>query len=161
MIEGVGKDAEIVTNDKGGKQSKAIGAFHLVDPIFMYGFFEHQYRLALPVIKYMNGEINKDNMTLDILEQVPDALIQIAKVLEYGASRYKPNNWRLIPEEDHLNHALIHLYALEKGDTQDDHLGHFLTRIMMVYATEKSVGFDYVKPMNIDKIFEDLENEAS
>ena len=161
MIEGVGKDAEIVTNDKGGKQSKAIGAFHLVDPIFMYGFFEHQYRLALPVIKYMNGEINKDNMTLDILEQVPDALIQIAKVLEYGASRYKPNNWRLIPEEDHLNHALIHLYALEQGDTQDDHLGHFLTRIMMVYATEKSVGFDYVSPMNIDKIFEDLENEAS
>ena len=96
-IDGIGKDAEIVTNDKGGKQSKAIGAFHLVDPIFMYGFFEQQYKLALPVIKYMNGEISKDNMTLDILEQVPDALIQIAKTLEEGVRKYPMNNWRLIP----------------------------------------------------------------
>lgn len=145
MIEGIGKDAEIVTNDKGGKQSKAIGAFYLVDPIFLYGFFEQQYRLALPVIKYMNGEINKDAMTLDILEQVPDALIQIAKTLEEGVTKYPMNNWRLIPEEDHLNHALIHLYALEKGDEQDDHLGHFLTRIMMAYATDKSFKGNYTE----------------
>ena len=144
-IEGIGKDAEIVTNDKGGKQSKAIGAFHLVDPIFMYGFFEQQYKLALPVIKYMNGEISKDNMTLDILEQVPDALIQIAKTLEEGVRKYPMNNWRLIPEEDHLNHALIHLYALENGDEQDDHKGHFLTRIMMAYATDKSFKGNYTE----------------
>ncbi len=143
-IDGIGKDAEIVTNNKGGKQSKAIGAFHLVDPIFMYGFFEQQYKLALPVIKYMNGEISKDNMTLDILEQVPDALIQIAKTLEEGVRKYPMNNWRLIPEEDHLNHALIHLYAMEKGDTQDDHKGHFLTRIMMAYATKKSFKGSYI-----------------
>ena len=30
MIEGVGKDAEIVTNEKGGKQSKAPMAMHLI-----------------------------------------------------------------------------------------------------------------------------------
>ena len=161
MIEGVGKDAEIVTNDRGGKQSKAIGAFHLVDPTFLYGFFAIKHEEAAAICSYMDGFIDKDEMTLTIMELYPDALIQIAKVLEYGASRYKPNNWRLIPEEDHLNHALIHLYALEQGDTQDDHLGHFLTRIMMAYATEKSVGFDYVNPMNIEKIFEDLENETS
>ena len=150
MIEGIGKDAEIVTNDKGGKQSKAIGAFYLVDPIFLYGFYEHQYQLANPLIKYMSGDISKDEMTQRVLEQVPDALIQIAKVLEYGASRYSPNNWRLIPEEDHLNHALIHLYALEEGDTQDDHLGHFLTRIMMAYATEKSFKGNYTEVPDSD-----------
>lgn len=138
----VGPDAPIVVNELGGKQSKAVGAFHLVDPIFLYGFFEQQNRLALPIIKYMNGEINKDNMTLDILEQVPDTLIQIAKTLEEGASKYPVNNWRLIPEEDHLNHALIHLYAIERGDTQDDHKGHFLTRIMMAYATKPSKEFE-------------------
>lgn len=142
MIEGIGKDAEIVTNNKGGKQSKVIGAFHLVDPDFLYGFYEHQYQLANPLVRYMSGDISKDEMTQRILEQVPDALIQIAKVLEYGASRYSPNNWRLIPEEDHLNHALIHLYALEEGDTQDDHLGHFLTRTMMAYATKPSKEFE-------------------
>ena len=138
MFDGIGKDAEIVTNDKGGKQSKAIGAFYLVDPDFLYGFYERQYQLANPLIKYMSGDISKDKMTQRVLEQVPDALIRIAKTLEEGVAKYPMNNWRLIPEEDHLNHALIHLYALEKGDEQDDHLGHFLTRIMMVYATDKS-----------------------
>lgn len=145
MIDGISPDAEVVTNKNGGKQSKAIGAFHLVDPEFLYGFFEHQYQLANPLIKYMSSDISKDEMVQRVLNQIPDALIQIAKVLEYGASRYKPNNWRLIPEEDHMNHALIHLYALEKEDKQDDHLGHFLTRLMMVYATKKSPGFDYTR----------------
>lgn len=150
-IDGIGKDAEIVTNNRGGKQSKAIGAFHLVDPDFLYGFYEHQYQLANPLIKYMSGDISKDEMTQRVLEQVPDALIQIAKVLEYGASRYPINNWRLIPEEDHLNHALIHLYALEQGDTQDDHKGHFLTRLMMAYATKKSFKGSYISiPKEVD-----------
>lgn len=145
MIDGISPDAEIVTNKNGGKQSRAIGAFHLVDPNFLYGFFEHQYQLANPLIKYMSSDISKDEMVQRVLNQIPDALIQIAKVLEYGASRYKPNNWRLIPEEDHMNHALIHLYALEKEDKQDDHLGHFLTRLMMVYATKKTPGFEYTE----------------
>lgn len=145
MIEGISPDAEIIINDNGGKQSKAIGAFHLVDPDFLYGFYEHQYELANPLVNYMSGNISKDEMIQRVLNQIPDALIQIAKVLEYGASRYKPNNWRLIPEEDHLNHALIHLYALETGDTQDDHLGHFLTRLMMVYATKCSPNFKYTE----------------
>lgn len=150
MIEGVGKDAEIVTNDKGGKQSKAIGAFHLVDPIFLYGFFAIKHEEADAICSYMKGSISKDEMTHIIMELHPDALLQIAKTLEEGASRYKPNNWRLIPEEDHLNHALIHLYALEEGDTQDDHLGHFLTRIMMAYATEKSFKGNYTEVPNSD-----------
>lgn len=138
MIDGIGKDAEIVTNDKGGKQSKAIGAFYLVDPIFLYGFFEKYFYFANPIIRYMVGEIDKDTMTFEIVNKEAEALVKIAKTLEEGVAKYPMNNWRLIPEEDHLNHALIHLYALEQGDTQDDHLGHFLTRIMMAYATKKS-----------------------
>ena len=38
LIEGVGKDAEIVTNEKGGKQSKAPMAMHLIDPQFLAWF---------------------------------------------------------------------------------------------------------------------------
>lgn len=150
MIEGIGKDAEIVTNDKGGKQSKAIGAFYLVDPKFLYGFFKIYRREAHTIINYMIGGVNKDTMTLHIMEDHPDALIQIAKTLEEGVTKYPMNNWRLIPEEDHLNHALIHLYALEEGDTQDDHLGHFLTRIMMAYATEKSFKGNYTEVPDSD-----------
>lgn len=145
MIEGINPDAEIVTNSNGGKQSKAIGAFHLVDPDFMYGFFNTYFIEAAIICDYMNGNTSKEEMVKRLLDHFDDALILIAKTMEYGASRYKPNNWRLIPEEDHINHALIHLYAMDQGDTQDDHKGHFLTRIMMAYATKKSRGFDYTR----------------
>ena len=38
MIDGVGKDVEIITNEKGGKQSKSPMAMHLVDPRFLTEF---------------------------------------------------------------------------------------------------------------------------
>lgn len=150
MIEGIGKDAEIVTNDKGGKQSKAIGAFYLLDPTFLYGFFTEKWEEANAICSYMEGSIDKDEMTRRIMQLYPNALIQIAKTLEEGVVKYPMNNWRLIPEEDHLNHALIHLYALKEGDTQDDHLGHFLTRIMMAFATEKSFKGNYTEVPDSD-----------
>ena len=35
LFEGMGVDAEIVTNENGGKQSKSPAALHLVDPAFL------------------------------------------------------------------------------------------------------------------------------
>ena len=70
-------------------------------------------------------------------------MIAIAKVLKYGADRYEPNNWRLIPQEDHINHALIHIIAHLMGDTQDDHIDHALCRLMMALATSPSECFSY------------------
>ena len=67
-----------------------------------------------------------------------DALLKLAEVLQYGASRYERDNWRKIPASDHFNHMLIHALAYLKGDTQDDHLGHCFTRCMMFYATAKA-----------------------
>jgi hypothetical protein len=170
LIEGVGKDAEIVTNEKGGKQSKAPMAMHLIDPQFLAWFAANKaeelsyfdenenyivddedrekhncYRTIERIAQYM---IVGGNLPLvhaiDCLE--PDEvkqMIRIAKVLQYGASRYAPNNWRLIPQEEHINHALIHLIAAVAGDTQDDHIDHAMCRLMMAYATEKSKGFEY------------------
>ena len=97
QIEGVGPEAETVTNEKGGRQSRTVGAFHLI-----------------------GGK----------------SLFRLAGVLEYGATKYKVNNWRLISYEDHLNHALQHLAALLAGDRQDDHLGHAFCRLMMAIETE-------------------------
>lgn len=65
----------------------------------------------------------------------PDAILALAEVLQYGASRYARDNWRKIPSEEHFNHMMIHYYAWLKGDTTDDHLGHFMCRAMMMYAT--------------------------
>ena len=39
---------------------------------------------------------------------------------------------------------------MEKGDTQDDHKGHFLTRIMMAYATKKSFKGSYIDILKED-----------
>lgn len=150
MIEGIGPDAELEVNANGGKQSKAIGAFHLVDPDFLYGFFDEYFYEAGAVVDFMQGG-DKDLLIQRVFEDTrvhgtrSEKLIQIAKVLQEGAEKYSPNNWRLIPQEDHLNHAIAHLVALEAGDNQDDHWGHFLTRIMMVYATEPSKGFSYTR----------------
>ena len=38
VIDGVGEDAEVVTNAAGGKQSKSPMAMHLVDPNFLLNF---------------------------------------------------------------------------------------------------------------------------
>lgn len=157
-LEGVGKDAEVVTNDKGGKQSKTPMALHLVDPQFLYDWADNYslkaediqdsiYLAIREIASYMLG-LNKAYLesAMYYLEQSPTKrLIRIAKVLQYGADRYEANNWRLIPQESHINHALIHLVAHLMGDTQDDHLDHALCRLMMAYATEKSEGFDYNK----------------
>lgn len=144
----VGPDAPIVENELGGKQSKAIGAFHLIDPGFMYGIFGNKYwLLATPVISYMEGQIDKDDMVSQLIwdkedEIKRDIVLMIAKTMEYGIGRYKLNNWRLIPGEDHLNHALTHLFMAEIGNTDDDHIAHFYTRIMMAYATKPSKEFE-------------------
>lgn len=172
VIDGVGADAEIITNSAGGKQSKSPMAMHLVDPKYLKEIFEKKadsleyldeggstcvddedifqhsyYRAIVDIADYMqtgvvfNLELAMGSLECDELQQT----IRIAKVLQYGADRYGPNNWRLIPEEEHINHALIHVVAAAAGDTQDDHIDHALCRLMMAYATEKSPNFEYNK----------------
>lgn len=172
ILDGVGKDAEIVTNDKGGKQSKTPMALHLVDPNFLKAWAQGQIEVLLNIednfgkphgrdlvneeeyytaVKFIadfmkTGDyINLSHAMIMIEDNNIKRLTRIAKVLQYGADRYEPNNWRLIPQESHINHALIHIIAHLAGDTQDDHLDHALCRLMMAYATDKSEGFDYNK----------------
>ena len=67
----------------------------------------------------------------------PSALFDAAKVAKYGADKYgetfENRNYVKIPSLDHLNHALQHIYAYLAGDTQDDHLGHAIVRLMFAY----------------------------
>ncbi len=95
-VVGVGPDADVVTNDKGAKQSAT------------------PYRL-------------------DLLP--PLAILRLAEVLAHGAAKYGDENWRGIAPGDHLNHALAHVFAQLAGDTQDDHPGHALCRMVMWFET--------------------------
>lgn len=74
----------------------------------------------------------------------PKALVRLAGVLGYGATKYAPNNWRAIDEPDHLNHALMHIFHHIGGDRSDDHLGHAFCRLMMAIETEDP-SYDYLK----------------
>lgn len=170
VIDGVGEDAEIISNTAGGKQSKSPMAMHLVDPYYLEEMFKdlaekceyvdesHStcidpknmdryacYRAIENIASYMQSEVDfeltlaMDSLCDDEVQQV----INIAKILQYGADRYAPNNWRLIPQESHINHALVHIIAHLAGDTQDDHINHALCRLMMAKSTKTSEGFAY------------------
>lgn len=64
------------------------------------------------------------------------ALFAAAAVLNEGAEKYSPGNWRLIPVRDHLNHLLMHTYAYLSGDRTDDHLSHALCRAIFALGVE-------------------------
>ena len=154
VIDGVGEDAEVITNANGGKQSKSPMALHLVDPKFLFAYLEGQFGYSLFVDELTEFLLDGDKDHLikalsDLAEtNEMDALVEIGKVLQYGADKYEANNWRLIPQEEHINHALIHYYAAMVGDTQDEHIQHCMCRLMMAYATEKSKNFDYSRYIN-------------
>ena len=72
----------------------------------------------------------------------PMTMLRVAGVLYQGAhSRGKGDdeilgeeNWRKIPQRDHLNHAMIHIDHFRSGDDKEDHLAHAICRL--IFATE-------------------------
>ena len=60
---------------------------------------------------------------------------------QYGAEKYGETrlqrNYTKIPADEHINHAIQHLYAYLAGDTSDDHLGHALVRTMFAFETDR------------------------
>jgi len=78
------------------------------------------------------GLQSKVEFRFDLID--PAAFFDLASVLHEGAKKYSIDNWRLISTEEHLNHALMHIYAYLMGDKQDNHLGHALCRTMMADA---------------------------
>lgn len=155
LIQGVGKDAPTVTNEAGGKQSKSLYAPHLLDPSFLWDLTEgvEEFVPLRLIAKFMEcGDrdlliqallVTDHDSRLDTMSITLSRLLTISRVLREGADKYEANNWRLIPQEDHLSHALTHYFAYLVGDDSDDHLSHFYCRLMMSYATDTSKGFNY------------------
>lgn len=57
------------------------------------------------------------------------AIDSVAQVLYSGANKYGAHNWRAIPVQDHLNHALRHAVRYgTTGSTED--LSHAATRAL-------------------------------
>lgn len=88
---------------------------------------------APTVVNESGGKQSDSPYRSDLLP--PKASLHVAAILKYGATKYGDNNWRKIALNDHLNHALTHIFAHLAGDIQDDHLGHAACRMMMALET--------------------------
>lgn len=82
-----------------------------------------------PVVENENGA--KQSAIPAVFTTMPlRALWELAKLQKYGDDKYGPHNWRGITEDDHVNHAVIHLLADRLGDISDEHLLHATWRMM-------------------------------
>jgi len=59
-----------------------------------------------------------------------DATVQVAATLAEGAKTYGRDAWKNLPQDTHINHALMHIFAFLEGDKTDDHLVHAVCRLM-------------------------------
>jgi hypothetical protein len=76
---------------------------------------------------------SKVQVRMDLLPWA--ALMQVAEVLHHGAEKYGDDNWRGIPADSHLNHALRHVALHKAGDTSEPHASHIACRILMWLET--------------------------
>ena len=79
------------------------------------------------------------------------ALFVLGRILDYGATKYGAENWRLIPVESHLNAVLMHAFAYLAGDRSDDHLGHCFCRAMFALAVALPNGYDARQADEVDR----------
>lgn len=60
-----------------------------------------------------------------------------ARVAKEGAEKYGETlhnrNYTKISAEEHVNHAIQHLYAYLAGDQSDRHIAHAIVRCMFAY----------------------------
>lgn len=63
----------------------------------------------------------------------PEVVFAIAERLGFGARKYEDWNWLKVTPDEHLSHLLQHIYALQLGDTSDDHAAAMLARAVFLY----------------------------
>lgn len=82
-------------------------------------------------------KLDKDKPNLSLVP--PEVIIEMANVLDFGAKKYEPNNWRRDPAEFSRSYASIqrHLTAFWMGEDLDPeseklHLSHALTQVAIL-----------------------------
>jgi len=82
--------------------------------------------------RYDNGSIDPETDTR--FDRLPwGALLRAARTMKHGLKyeTEKDENWRGVPAEMHLDHALRHVALWQTGDRSEDHVGHALNRMLM------------------------------
>ena len=113
------------------------------------------------IIKWVKGEDNietsrnggkhsKLHYRCDLLPF--KALLGMSNVLKEGSEKYGDFNWQRVSRQEHLNHALTHLFQYMVGERSTSHLSHAITRLCFalevhdepIYATGKTHFDDFV-----------------
>jgi len=87
------------------------------------------------------GSQSKLVARFDLIPAVP--LFDVAVVLGEGAKKYGVGNWQLICTNDHLSHALAHIFAYLAGDRSDSHLSHAVCRVLFAAYTSTKEDDEY------------------
>lgn len=96
----------------------------------------------------LGGKQSDTIYRMDLID--PHAVLAISGVLHDGFKKYGGDeNWRRIPITDHLNHALVHIYAYLGGDRSDAHLSHVCCRA--IFALAKELRPRYRMPRKVKK----------
>jgi hypothetical protein len=72
----------------------------------------------------------------------PEALLAISAVVGAGSKKYARGNWRKIPANEQIRHALTHIFKYMMGDRSERHLWNALTRLAFAVAVEDEA-YDY------------------
>jgi len=86
-----------------------------------------------------------DKLRYDLVP--PSAVKALAEALTFGARKYKPNNWRNVPQEElnrYVAAAMRHFEAHRSGEYFDTdsglpHLAHCLTNIAFLIELDKNL----------------------
>jgi hypothetical protein len=90
---------------------------------------------------------NQDKLNWSLVDF--ESLEPMVKVLEFGAKKYSPNNWKKgLPYSSTLNSLLRHVFCLMKGEELDKesglpHIGHIQCNAMfLAHAMKNHVNLD-------------------
>lgn len=79
-------------------------------------------------------------------------LFKLGETLNMGEKKYGRNNWQKISVEDHLNHAIQHIYGFLGGDSTEDHLTHALARLC--FSLAMSCSENKKPPSSVDELLQ-------
>ena len=98
-------------------------------------------RLSYEVVEDMFMKFDTNKLRYSLIP--PKACEHLAKVLTYGAKKYKPDNWRKVDNISRYEDALFrHIQAWRKGEIYDSesglhHLAHAMTNIVFLLELEQ------------------------
>jgi hypothetical protein len=64
-------------------------------------------------------------------KEFTEAFEIVVEVIRQGAASHPLEEWRSLPFEYHVGHAIEHLRQWQEGDGRQDHLSHAATRLLM------------------------------